>query len=179
MKGAVKTETVKIAAALKQFKLSEEQFQTTTNEKVKLEELIKKISRNYIMCKYQFKSFVSMFISLTEYLLFGVPNKSESSENEYMLAQLQTLLTEKIQGISKSIEDMELSYEISQIKSWKSSSSKGINEFKTFDNSINISPSRNNTAEIKTGQSMVTIVLREEISKADKKRMQESIVVYL
>jgi hypothetical protein len=175
MKNVVKTETTKIAAALGQFKKTEEQFQNASNEKTRLEELIKKISRNYIMCKYQFKSFISMFISFTEYLLFGLPNKLGSTENEYMLNILQALLIEKIQGISKTIEDMELSYEISQVKSWKSP--KGVSELKTIDvHSINASPSRNN-AVTKTGMSLVTIVLREDISKAEKKRLQESIVV--
>jgi len=176
LKRKVETETTKISQAFSKFQKNEENYKSMEEGYKRIEEKNNNSTRQLMLTKHQLKSVISTFINLIEFLIFNQSSEdsSESDEKHNMLKQIKSTLIDKLQGISKSISELALNCEISQVKSWKFNRQRY-----SFEQELRTSlanKTRNLTLETQE-PSFATIKLKDDTSKDDEKKLQNEIMV--
>jgi hypothetical protein len=175
IKTQVEKETSKIALAFTKFKQNEEHHREVDAEYDRLKDKYRVLNRHHMMMKSQFKSLLSTFINLFEFLLFHPSSKHNvnTEEQSAMLQQIKEGLTQKLQSITQAFSDVELNCEILQVKSWKFHSHK----FQQSKDSPLHNKTRNAMIDTQASSNFTTIILKEETSKEEENRLLSEILV--
>ena len=141
----------------------------------KLQDKYKVLNRHHMMMKSQFKSLLSTFVNLFEFILFHSSNKHtvDTEEQNTMLQQIKEGLILKLQSISQSFSDVELNCEILQVKSWKLHAQK----YTQSKDSPLQNKTRNATIDTQASSNISTIVLKDETTKEEESRLLSEIMV--